>query len=206
MTSIFDKQKAEKLKKVDLSRKGSVDEPIVEFLKKLNGHPDFVSLSSCSGRIIIFVGSESVKKGCQWIIVEHKEVEDKDDTWNKIVEASGKKGIMTLKFEPFILHVQCRDFDAAKRLLTISSDTGFRNSGFTFGKAGKVVLAIRSTHGLEVPLTDESGTLLVDKKYADFVLDLANSKLRINSEKIRKLEKGCDHSLFACEENSNHTQ
>lgn len=52
-------------------------------------------------------------------------------------------GVMTLKFEPFILHVQCRDLDCAKRLLTISSDTGFRNSGFTFGKAGKVVLAIR---------------------------------------------------------------
>ena len=49
------------------------------------------------------------------------------------------------------------DFDAAKRLLTISTDTGFRNSGFTFGKAGKVVLAVRSTHGLEVPLTDENG-------------------------------------------------
>ena len=98
-----------------------------------------------------------------------------------------------------------------------------RNSGFTFGKAGKVVLAIRSTHGLEVPLTDDqgktkytislrtalklhlfifSGNLLVDKKYVDFVLDLANSKLRFNSEKIRKLEKGCEASLFSCEENS----
>ena len=45
MSSLFDKQKALKLSKVDLSRKGSVDEPIVEFLKKLNGHKDFVSLS-----------------------------------------------------------------------------------------------------------------------------------------------------------------
>ena len=35
MSSLFDKQKALKLSKVDLSRKGSVDEPIVEFLKKL---------------------------------------------------------------------------------------------------------------------------------------------------------------------------
>ena len=47
-----------------------------------------------------------------------------------------------------------------------------------------------------------SGNLLVDKKYVDFVLDLANSKLRFNSEKIRKLEKGCEASLFSCEENS----
>ena len=58
---------------------------------------------SCSGRIIIFVGSENVKKGCQWVVVQHKEIEDKDDTWSKIIEASeNKSGIMTLKFEPFV--------------------------------------------------------------------------------------------------------
>ena len=68
MTSIFDKQKVEKLKKVDLSRKGSVDERLVDFLSKLNNHQDFFSLSSCSGRIIIFVGGEQIKKqGCQWV-------------------------------------------------------------------------------------------------------------------------------------------
>lgn len=196
MSSLFDRQKAEKLKKVDLSRKGSVDEPIVEFIQKLNQHQDFVSLSSCSGRIIIFVGSDNVKKGCQWILVEHEEVKNKDEVWQKVVEASGKTGVMKLKFEAFILHVQCRDFDAAKRLLTISTDIGFRNSGFTIGKAGKVVLAVRSTHGLEVPLTDENGTLLVDKAYIDFVLDQANAKLRLNCEKISKLEKSCEKIIW----------
>ena len=78
---------------------GSVDEPIVEFLQKLNHHQDFVSLSSCSGRIIIFVGSDNVKKGCQWILVEHEEVKNKDEVWQKVVEASGKTGVMKLKFE-----------------------------------------------------------------------------------------------------------
>ena len=63
---------------------------------------------SCSGRIIIFVGSENVKKGCQWVVVQHKEIEDKDDTWSKIIEASeNKSGIMTLKFEPFVSY-RCR--------------------------------------------------------------------------------------------------
>ena len=65
---------------------------------------------SCSGRIIIFVGSENVKKGCQWVVVQHKEIEDKDDTWSKIIEASeNKSGIMTLKFEPFVSYMY---FDA----------------------------------------------------------------------------------------------
>lgn len=203
--ALFDRQKADKLSKVDLSRKGSVDEPIVDFLKKLNGHTDYVSLSSCSGRIIIFVSGENIKRGCQWILVKHDIVDfDGDDVWNKILESEGRKGIITLKFEPFILHAQCRNFDVAKKLLTIASDAGFRNSGFTFGKAGKVVLAIRSTHGLEVPLSDENGTLLVDKTYVAFVIGLANSKLNLNTEKIRKLEKNCEAALWRDQPNNHH--
>ena len=64
MTTLFDRQKADKLSKVDLSRKGSVDAPIFDFLNNLNSHQDYVSLSSCSGRIIIFISGENVKKVC----------------------------------------------------------------------------------------------------------------------------------------------
>jgi tRNA wybutosine-synthesizing protein 3 len=192
MTTLFDRQKAEKLSKVDLSRKGSVDAPIFDFLKNLNSHPDYVSLSSCSGRIIIFISGENIKKGCQWILVKHDKVTAEDEPWKKVIDRKIRDGILTLKFEPFILHVQCRGIDAAKKLLQLANESGFRNSGFTFGKAGKVVLAIRSTHGLQVPLSDESGILLVDEKYVQFVVGLANSKLELNGEKIKKLEKCCE--------------
>ena len=141
MTTLFDRQKAEKLAKVDLSRKGSVDAPIVEFLKKLNAHPDYVSLSSCSGRIIIFASTEeNIKKGCQWILVKHDEVKKDDQAWQKVIDNQQREGILTLKFEPFILHVQCRHIDAAKKLLTLANEAGFRNSGLQgLGKAGKWV-------------------------------------------------------------------
>ena len=88
----------------------------------------------------------------------------------------------------------------------MANESGFRNSGFTFGKAGKVVLAIRSTHGLQVPLSDESGTLLVDEKYVQFVVDLANSKLDCNSEKIKKLEKSCITSKLWLNENEENSE
>jgi len=192
MTTLFDRQKAIALSKVDLSRKGSVDAPIFDFLKNLNCHTDYVSLSSCSGRIIIFISGENVKKGCQWILVKHEKVTTEDESWEKIVNRKTREGILTLKFEPFILHVQCRGIDAAKKLLQCANEAGFRNSGFTFGKAGKVVLAIRSTHGLQVPLSDEKGMLLVDEKYVNFVINLANSKLELNGDKIKKLEKCCE--------------
>ena len=184
--------RAEKLRKSDLSRKGSVDAPIENFLNNLNKHPDYVSLSSCSGRIIIFVSSDNVKKGCTWILVKHETVTEGDETWSKVKEQAGKTGILTLKFEPFILHVQCRHLEAAKKLQTLASEVGFRNSGFTFGKAGKIVLAIRSTHGLQVPLSDEKGDLLIEEPYLDFLLRQANMKLGQNAEKIHKLEKNCE--------------
>jgi hypothetical protein len=67
-----------------------------------------------------------------------------------------------------------------------SIESGFRNSGLTVGKAGKVVLAVRSSHGLEVPLSHpESGRLLVDKTYVDFLTALSNDKLSENSGRIR---------------------
>ena len=75
--------------------------------------------------------------------------------------------------------------------MTLASEVGFRNSGFTYGKAGKVVLAIRSTHGLQVPLSDEEGQLLVEKPYVDFLIKQANNKLAQNAEKIVKLEQSC---------------
>ena len=67
--TLFDRQKADKLSKVDLSRKGSVDAPIFDFLNNLNSHQDYVSLSSCSGRIIIFISGENVKKVCSTLVL-----------------------------------------------------------------------------------------------------------------------------------------
>lgn len=38
----------------DRSKKGSFDAPIADMLCHLNGSPDFVSTSSCSGRVALF--------------------------------------------------------------------------------------------------------------------------------------------------------
>jgi tRNA wybutosine-synthesizing protein 3 len=46
---------------------------------------------------------------------------------------------------------------------TCALESGFRNSGITLGKHGKIILAVRSCIGLEVPLT-EDGIMLVSNK------------------------------------------
>ena len=47
-----------------------------------------------------------------------------------------------------------------------------------------------------MPLSDDKGILLVDEKYVQFVVSLANSKLELNGEKIKKLEKCCEVAKF----------
>ena len=84
-----------------------------------------------------------------------------------------------------------------------SLESGYRNSGLTIGKAGKIVLAVRSTHGLEVPLTDHRGKLLVDEKYTTFIAEEANVKLSENKERIRNYERKCRDKLFTIEPATN---
>ena len=49
----FSSEKARVLGKVDLSRKGSVDEPIAELVSYINSLSDFYTTSSCSGRLAV---------------------------------------------------------------------------------------------------------------------------------------------------------
>lgn len=52
----FRRWKAQCLSKADLSRKGSVDEDVVEVVQLLNGREQFFTTSSCAGRIVLLDG------------------------------------------------------------------------------------------------------------------------------------------------------
>nr|XP_060478017.1 tRNA wybutosine-synthesizing protein 3 homolog isoform X4 [Panthera onca] len=154
----FKRWKAQGLSKADLSRKGSVDEDVVELVQLLNGREQYFTTSSCAGRIILLDGIVALKKA---------------------------NGDAILKFEPLILHVQCRQLQDAQILHSVAIDSGFRNSGITVGKRGKTMLAIRSTHGLEVPLSHK-GKLMVTEEYIDFLLKIANQKMEENKKRIER--------------------
>lgn len=55
MTSAeFVHQKSRILDGIDLSRKGCIDEPIKDLIQLINADSEFVTTSSCSGRVILF--------------------------------------------------------------------------------------------------------------------------------------------------------
>lgn len=190
----FRRWKAQCLSRADLSRKGSVDEDAVEIVQLLNAQEQFFTTSSCAGRILLLDGGingfEVQKKQCCWLLVTHKPCVKED----MIVALRKANGDAILKFEPFVLHVQCRQLRDAQILHAVAINSGFRNSGITVGKRGKTILAVRSTHGLEVPLS-HNGKLMVTEEYVDFLLNIANQKMEENKKRIERFYSCLQHAL-----------
>ena len=189
MTQVFDKQKLSCLAGVDLSRKGSIDAPIVDLTQIINNHPDLFTLSSCSGRIVVLrESSESGvrKAGCDWLLVSHDHLGCDQVISTLASRDTSVPGCVVIKFEPFVLHVQCRDLDMGRSVVTAASESGFRNSGLTVSRSGKIVAAVRSTHGLETPVTDDQGHDMVSQEYVKLIIDKANQKL---TENIKRRDK-----------------
>mmetsp|Transcript_53141 Transcript_53141/g.94838 ORF Transcript_53141/g.94838 Transcript_53141/m.94838 type:complete len:342 (-) Transcript_53141:1226-2251(-) len=189
----FDEQKAKLLaglgsEEADLSPKGHVDTLCIPVIDLINGHADAVTTSSCSGRVSIFHSGEAmgVKKksrGGGWLLVSHDPI-----TAQAVIEAVTPlpegPGMVLFKFEPFILHVQCRSLSVAQAILTAAVGAGYRNSGLMAGS--KMMVAVRSSLHLDVPIATE-GQLLVDTQYLSLLTDLTNRKFEENAQRIANL-------------------
>ncbi|XP_058033367.1 tRNA wybutosine-synthesizing protein 3 homolog isoform X3 [Ahaetulla prasina] len=171
----FKRWKEQRLSRADASRKGSVDEPIEEIVRLLNGRETFCTTSSCSGRVVVLeqppaaapaagtAGFEIQKQSCTWLMVTHQLCSTKD------------------------VH-------------TVAIEAGFRNSGITVSRKGKIMMAVRSTHCLEVPLT-QKGRLMVSEEYVDFVVQVANRKMEENWKRINRFYISLKFAL----ESKNHS-
>ncbi|KAM8851120.1 tRNA wybutosine-synthesizing protein 3 homolog [Spinachia spinachia] len=194
MEKTFSQWKKQCLNKLDLSKKGSVDEDIANIVSLLNGREEYFTTSSCSGRVTLIdraAGSSDIhKQNCVWLFVSHQKCTPED----LMCGVARSSGDAVFKFEPLVLHLQCRRLDDAQLMHSVAVNSGFRNSGLTVSKTGKVITAVRSTHGLEVPLTHE-GKLLVEDEYIHFLAQIANQKMEENLRRIHRFYQNLQSAL-----------
>ncbi|XP_041965727.1 tRNA wybutosine-synthesizing protein 3 homolog isoform X3 [Alosa sapidissima] len=79
---------------------------------------------------------------------------------------------------------------------SVAVNSGFRNSGMSIGKRGKIIMAVRSTHCLEVPLSHK-GEILVNENYIHFLVQAANQKMAENVTRIKRFYDGLQAVLQA---------
>ena len=206
----------------DKSPKGSVDEPILSCINLLNQHSNYYTTSSCSGRVAVFceASREKLKNGF-WLFVSHNSaVADGSVTLSGLISDLEQK-LMTVpdlgnrfvyfKFEPLILHVECRDEESARHLYSKVYQLGFRNSGISISlhkssknveNERKYVVAIRSSLKLDAPIVfvekndDVSKcSAIVSEEYFAILLQIANEKFILNEGKIKELERAFESLL-----------
>ncbi|MET1124540.1 MAG: hypothetical protein ABWW66_04655 [Archaeoglobaceae archaeon] len=176
------KLKDEKLASyLEAKERGEIDHDIVEVLDFINSLPNYVTLSSCSGRIAVVdtpkVGDKAAARFAgKW----HREVSVEE------VEEAAKtcESVGWLIQYPPIIHVACRSIEDARFLLEIANNAGFRRSGVISLK--NLIVEISSLERMELPVSVE-GELLVDRDYLELVVKFANEKLRRGKEKVKRL-------------------
>lgn len=225
---------------VDLSPKGTIDILCLPIIKLINSHPDMVTTSSCSGRISVFLeGTKShndeVKvggkgQGGRWLFVSHDK-EDVTGWFQRLIEGkleekitlstsntgdistfNGMTRYVLYKYEPFILHVKCRDFEVASRLYNTAMSCGFRESGI----GSNNLVAIRINIKLDVPIgyLDESNDslgLFVSEQYISLLDEMTLTKFNDNSKKMTQLYNKIDKDIINQDNNaasmiSSHTE
>lgn len=98
----------------DASPKGYLDKFIIPICMKINGFSDYFTTSSCSGRVTLLAKKYSIKKGGKWLLISHNFcntiiLEKVLEQFKNLPSIKRKKIQLTLRFEPFIVHLEARD-------------------------------------------------------------------------------------------------
>lgn len=175
------KLKDERLKDYeDDKNRGRVDEDIIDLLDLINSFPNYVTLSSCSGRIaVIDLDNFGDKTSARFLGKWHRNV-----SLDEVVNAAkrSEKVAWFIQYPP-IIHVACKNLEDAKILLDVANNSGFRRSGIISLK--NLIVEVASLERIELPIASK-GDFLVDENYLAFVIDFANKKLEKGKEKLKK--------------------
>ncbi len=184
MVDMFQKRKSDILKKQDKSSVGNWDKKIKKLCEKINKKQDYYTTSSCAGRVVIMIDQDKKEKGL-FIKVYHDLISLKElkDCLNLIKN----KKLIKFKQEPCILHVACKDFDDAKKLLNKGRLAGWKKSGI-LSSSRRFIVEMNSTERLEFPIVDK-GKILGGDDFLKIVVKKANENLKKSWKKIEKLRK-----------------
>lgn len=177
----FEQSKKDTLNRLDKSKKGQVDRSILELVNKINSLDDYYTTSSCSGRILlIYIPEEFKKQNVEWIFSSHDKV-DIQEIKNDLEES---KKDLWFRQEGAILHIVCKNLQAASKMLELAKHTGFKRSGI-MSINNKIILELISTELIYLPIKKDN-EILVDDKYLKLLIDEANAKMKRTKEKIKR--------------------
>ncbi len=184
-TKNFEEQKERAMKGLRKAlAEDKVDKDVIPLLKRINALDNYFTTSSCSGRISVMeMPHFGDKVNSVWLGKWHREV-----TAEEVLEAIGKhkSGQLWFLVRSPILHVAARTMEDAVELLNLAIGLGFKYSNIKSVSHKKLLVEIRSTERMDVPL-GEDGELWVDEEYTERIVSLANAQVRRFKGKLKRM-------------------
>lgn len=179
----FELYKKNCLNKIDKSKKGNIDKPILKLIELINNNKNYFTTSSCSGRIMVYTKSNK-KNESKWFFVSHDKINLKSIDLDKIKKSDKK--LIWFKQESFILHIRAKDLISAEKLIKIARSIGLKRSGIqTINK--NINLEIYYHLGFDMPIKINKN--FIDENYLNECIKLANKNIEKNFIKIKELEE-----------------
>lgn len=149
-------------------RKNKVDVPIRKLVGIINKNKDWVTTSSCSGRIVL-LSIEEGKKDAEFYKKWHRKVRP-EEVELAIIHYDGKK-MLWFRCEPFILHIAARNVKSAEKFLSKVRKKGVKRGGIQTITAKKAMIEIQGNGWIIIPLDPVEGKWNKIIKLANDVLD-----------------------------------
>ena len=185
-TENFEEQKAKAMESLRRAlEEDRVDHDIIPLLEKINALDNYFTTSSCSGRISVMeMPHFGDKLNSVWLGKWHREV-----SVEEVLEAVGKhkSGQLWFLVRSPILHVASKTMEDAVRLLNLAISLGFKYSSIKSVSHKKLLVEVRSTERMDVPL-GENGELWVGEDYIERIVKIANDQLRRFKGKLKRLD------------------
>ncbi len=174
--------------------RGEVDEDIIPLLELINSSRDYYTTSSCSGRIVILqIPRIGDKINAKFLGKWHRKV-GVDEIRETVKNYT--QGYLFLLMQSSIIHVVASSLNAARSIIEIALESGFKYTCIKNIKEEKVMVEILSTENLHIPL-GKNGELLVEEKELEFFIEMANEMLDRVKKKLALLEEKLRRTLLS---------
>ena len=163
--------------------KNLVDNKMLEINRIINENENFITTSSCAGRIII-IGKKTLREKYDTIffLKTHDALEKQYN-----IEKLDFENELWVLFEPPNIHIKCKDLKSAKMLHQIALGAKLSKSKFQSIKKPYVV-EILGTGNLQIPIGFD-GKLAIDQNYFDKIITVANQILIQEQSRLKSFKE-----------------
>ncbi len=178
-------RKREFLKRIERDlRIGYFDKEVLDLVLLINDFDFAYTTSSCSGRIVVYEGSAPWFTGDIRILYKtHNEIEL--EVIKQVIENTNN---VWLSLQPPILHINFKRLDLAIKVLHDARNIGFKHSGIISATSRGIILQLRSTEHLDIPLKI-NGMIVYSNEVLEKLISMINDILIRSKYKLKLLEE-----------------